>query len=146
VVVISLPHNGDGKRSGRAQVGASFSLFQLGLGFGEIWIKSNPLSLFASTSNLDLHQEPGSDTIVSYSRSTRCRSVGVSIPFRIKQHKVHRCREGEGEREWNGEVLPITSLRGGGVHHGVGVGGEKPVQWRRRWGIPPLAVRPLRSD
>jgi hypothetical protein len=49
--------------------------------------------------------------------------VGVSIPFRIKQHKVHRCRE--GEREWNGEVLPTISLRGGGVHHGVGVGGEK---------------------
>jgi hypothetical protein len=77
---------------------------------------------------------------VSYSRSTRCRSVGVSIPFRIKQHKVHRCRE--RGREWNGEVLPITSLRGG-VCHGISVGGEKPVQWRRRWGIPPLAVRTL---
>jgi hypothetical protein len=41
------------------------------------------------------------DDAVSYSRSTRCRSVGVSIPFRIKQHKVHRCREGE-RVEWGG--------------------------------------------
>jgi hypothetical protein len=77
----------------------------------------------------------------------------ISIPFRIKQHKVYRSREGEGERERvekQQECLTIGLDREDLAVIGslvkfcarAAMGGERVEQWRRRWSFPSLAVPP----
>jgi hypothetical protein len=75
----------------------------------------------------------------------------ISIPFRIKQHKVHRSREKEGERvEKQQECLTIGLNREDpAVTRSLvkfcaraAMGGEGVEQWRRQWSFPSLAVPP----
>jgi hypothetical protein len=75
----------------------------------------------------------------------------ISIPFRIKQHKVHRSREGERERvEKQQECLTIGLDREDPAVTGslvkfyarAATGGEGVEQWRRRWSFPLLTAPP----